>query len=195
GNPIGRCENGNSCTPAGGICRLQTVSCSANANCCSGNVLNHDTCKQDNLGIPRCLAAEVDCTDPANYVGKACASSADCCNLPCVKNPNGDVPPYVCAAECVPSGGSCSNTADCCSGVACILAPGSTAGTCAYRQPPPPGGTPNPDGGGTTTPDGGNPPPPPNPPNCADYGQGCNTTADCCNGVPCTGGFCKIVIR
>jgi hypothetical protein len=25
---------------------------------------------------------------------------------------------------------------------------------------------------------------------CAAYGQACETTDDCCNAVPCTGGFC-----
>jgi len=166
-NPIGRCDNGNSCTPAGGICRLQAVECSANANCCAGNVLQNNTCVQDNLGIPRCLAAEIDCTDPANYVGEACASSADCCNLPCVPNPQGD-PPFVCAGECVDSGGTCTNNADCCSGIPCLLSPGSTMGTCAAG---PPGD------------------------DCAEYGQGCDDASDCCNGIPCNGGFCVLFIR
>jgi hypothetical protein len=175
-NPVGRCDNGNACTPAGGICRLQDVSCSANANCCSGNVLQHNTCKQDNLGIPRCLAAEIDCGDPQNFVGAACATSADCCNLPCVANPQGNDPPFVCAGECIPSGGSCTNSADCCAGIPCLLSPGSTMGTCAAG--PPNGGN---DGG---TPD-----------NCSDYGQGCNDASDCCNGIPCNGGFCVLIIR
>src|SRR5262249_3161274 len=95
GANLGRCDNGTACTPAGGICRLQTVECNANANCCAGNVLQKNTCKQDNLGIPRCLAAELNCADPSTYTGKACSSSADCCNLPCVPNPAG-TPPFIC---------------------------------------------------------------------------------------------------
>ncbi|HTA19380.1 MAG TPA: hypothetical protein VK989_08815, partial [Polyangia bacterium] len=131
GSPIGRCDAGHACTPAGGICRLQTVQCNANADCCSGNVLQKNTCKQDILGIPRCLVAAVDCTQPdSSFTGKACASSADCCNLPCVANPSG-TPPYVCnGARCVPAAGGCSVSADCCSGLSCIILPGSTKGTC-----------------------------------------------------------------
>jgi hypothetical protein len=115
-SPIGRCDNGMACTPAGGICRLATVECNANANCCAGNTVTSDppTCRQDNLGIPRCLAAPGDCSDPESLVGEACASSADCCNLPCVPNPDGDDPPFVCGGECVPAGGDCTVTADCC---------------------------------------------------------------------------------
>src|SRR5690606_26365078 len=118
GASVGRCNQGTACTPAGGICRLQEVECNANANCCSGNVLTMNTCSQDLLGIPRCLAQEIDCTDPQQYVGASCATSADCCNLPCVPNPEGD-PPYVCGSACIDQGGTCSTTADCCSGFSC----------------------------------------------------------------------------
>jgi hypothetical protein len=175
-NEIGRCDAGNECTPAGGICRLQTVECSANANCCSGNVLQNNTCKQDNLGIPRCLTAEVDCTDSASYVGKACASSADCCNLPCVPNAGGD-PPFVCGESCVNVDGACTTTADCCSGLPCLIAPGSTSGSC--------GG----DSGGEGGAGGGGPG------SCAAYGQACSVTSDCCSGVPCRNGFCLAVVK
>jgi hypothetical protein len=41
------------------------------------------------------------------------------------------------------------------------------------------GGSPTGDGG--SYPDAG----------CALYGQICTTAADCCNGVPCTGGRCE----
>jgi hypothetical protein len=178
-NVVGKCDNGNKCAPAGGICRLQTNSCNATDNCCAGNVQNYDTCKQDNLGIPRCLAALIDCTDPTQYQGKACASSADCCNLPCVPNPAG-TPPFICGSACVQAGGACTTTADCCAGIACYVPQGSAVGIC--------GGGPSPDAG---VPDSG--------PNCADYGQGCTTGADCCNGVPCTatevGSFCIYPIR
>jgi hypothetical protein len=169
-NPIGRCNAGNACTPAGGICRLQTMSCNENANCCAGNVLQKNTCKQDNLGIPRCLAAEIDCTDPSDYVGKACSTSADCCNLPCVPNPSGD-PPFICGSACVPAGGACTTTADCCAGLPCSIPPGSTQGIC----------------GELPKEDAGIP--------CAAYGQACTTAADCCNEVPCTNGFCVYVVQ
>jgi hypothetical protein len=197
GNSIGRCTNGNSCTPAGGICRLSDVSCSANANCCAGNTINNPTCKQDNLGIPRCLAAEVDCNDPQNYVGKACASSADCCNLPCVANPDGDDPPFICGGDtCQPAGASCTTTADCCRGLPCNIPPGSTMGMCGGGDVPDSGTGGSPGTGGTSSTGGnetggnstggmagtGG--------TCAAYGQACETTSDCCNGVPCTSGFC-----
>jgi hypothetical protein len=127
GFAVGRCDNGNSCSPAGAICRLQSQSCNANANCCAGNVLQNDTCHQDNLGIPRCLAAMIDCTDPASHAGQACATSADCCGLPCTPDANGM---NVCAGACIQQGGSCTTSADCCSGSPCTIPPGSTNGTC-----------------------------------------------------------------
>jgi hypothetical protein len=127
GNPVGRCDSGNSCTPAGGICRLQTSSCSANANCCAGNTLNNDTCRKDALGIPRCLYQPVDCTDPTTKIGEACASSADCCGLPCVDVPGMGL---ICAGDCVQTGDSCTTSADCCTTLPCVVPPGSTSGTC-----------------------------------------------------------------
>lgn len=133
-NPIGRCTNGNSCTPAGGICRLQTIECNANANCCAGNVLQYDTCRQDSLGIPRCLIAEGDCTDPSIYEGMECSTSADCCGLPCVPNP-AEFPPFICGTECVPTFGACTTTADCCAGIPCEIPPGATEGTCGEMGP------------------------------------------------------------
>jgi len=129
GNPVGRCNNGNACSPAGAICRLQSIQCNANADCCAGNVLQNDTCHQDSLGIPRCLEAAVDCTDPQATVGHTCATSADCCGLPCVPV-GGGAEGFVCGSACVPTGGTCSTTADCCSGSPCVLQPGSTQGTC-----------------------------------------------------------------
>jgi len=207
---VGRCNAGNACTPAGGICRLQEIECSANANCCSGNVLQNATCKQDNLGIPRCLAAEVDCTDPDSYSGKACATSADCCNLPCVPNPDGD-PAFVCGKGCVNADGACTTSADCCSGLPCNVMPGSSSGVCGDVPGSGTGGTGGTSGeagaagaesggtsgnGGTggsggsggTGGTGGTG-------SCALYGQGCDTTADCCNGVPCTRGYCIVDVR
>lgn len=128
-NPVGRCDNGNSCSPAGAICRLQSMQCNANANCCAGNVLQKDTCHQDNLGIPRCLEAEIQCTDPSQYVGKQCATSADCCGLPCVKVPGTEFD-FVCGASCRMTGDSCTTAADCCSGLPCNIPPGASSGTC-----------------------------------------------------------------
>jgi hypothetical protein len=164
-NPIGRCDAGNACTPAGGICRLQTESCNENANCCAGNVLQFDTCKRDSLGIPRCLGAEIDCTNPEDYLGEPCATSADCCGLPCTPMGSGEFPPLVCGGTCVEEGGSCTTTADCCSGLPCELEPGSTSGTCGPMQ------------------------------DCAEIGQTCLEDADCCGDVNCIDGFCAIIIE
>ncbi|HEY3235735.1 MAG TPA: hypothetical protein VGJ84_13545, partial [Polyangiaceae bacterium] len=177
GAELGLCDQGHKCSPAGSICRLQTNSCNATDVCCSGNVQQYNTCKQDNLGIPRCtIQPNLDCTDPSAYVGKACASSADCCKLPCVPNPGG-TPPYICGSACVPEGGTCTTTADCCAPLLCEIQPGSTNGTCKKPLPPPPM-------------DAGPPPPPP----CAAYGQACMVDSDCCNGVPCMGNVCQIVV-
>jgi hypothetical protein len=132
GYAVGRCDNGNSCSPAGAICRLQSVECNANANCCAGNVLQFDTCHQDSLGIPRCgVGVGVDCTDPASHAGQTCASSADCCGLPCVGNPETG---FVCGSTCVAQGGACTTTADCCSGLPCTIPEGSTTGVCGAPQ-------------------------------------------------------------
>jgi hypothetical protein len=128
GNEFGRCDNGRSCTPAGGICRLQSISCNANANCCAGNVLQFDTCALDNLGIPRCRVQEIDCGDPTDYEGLECATAADCCGLPCLPNPGGN-PPLICGGACVEPDGECTTTADCCSGQ-CTFPPGETTGYC-----------------------------------------------------------------
>ncbi|HEY5950912.1 MAG TPA: hypothetical protein VIV40_35710, partial [Kofleriaceae bacterium] len=133
GYAVGRCDNGNSCSPAGAICRLQSVECNANANCCAGNVLNFDTCHQDSLGIPRCgVGVGIDCGDPASHTGEPCASSADCCGLPCTALPGTET--FVCGAACVNTGGTCTTTADCCSGLPCNIPSGSTQGTCGTTQ-------------------------------------------------------------
>ena len=130
GNPVGRCDNGNSCAAAGMICRLDTTSCNATANCCAGNVHQFDTCHLDNLGIPRCGVA-VDCSNPQAQVGMACASSADCCGLPCTPNGTGT---FVCGGSCVVQGGTCTTAADCCAGLPCNVPPGSSSGTCGMPQ-------------------------------------------------------------
>jgi hypothetical protein len=122
GFPVGHCDNGNKCSPAGAICRLQTISCNATDDCCAGNVQQFNTCHQDSLGIPRCGGAGLDCSDPQSKVGMTCASSADCCGLPCV---NG-----ICGASCVMQNGTCTTSADCCSGLPCNIPGGSATGTC-----------------------------------------------------------------
>lgn len=164
-NPFGRCTQGNACTPAGGICRMQDYECNANANCCAGNVLQFDTCAQDNLGIPRCLAAEVDCTDPSQYEGQPCATSADCCGLPCTPSSNDELAPLVCGGDaCQPTGGTCTTSADCCSTQPCVFPPDASVGTCGESG------------------------------DCAEYGQTCDDTIPCCNDVPCTNGVCGVVV-
>lgn len=187
GATIGRCDNGKACSPAGSICRLAVTSCNATDRCCSGTVQQHPlNCKQDLLGIPRCTAAsDYDCTKTGTPpAGTACASSADCCNNPCVPNPAGS-PAFVCgAAACVPTSGACTTTADCCAGSPCNVATGATKGTCGPSGVGGTSGTADSGGGGGT---GGT--------NCAQYGQVCAQSADCCNGVPCTNGRCGYVIK
>jgi hypothetical protein len=190
---VGVCRNPMGCKPDGDVCKLKTTTCNSSCDCCSGNCETKDTCKQDNVGVPRCAAAQ--CVS----VGGSCASSANCCNgAPCVPNPvNGGTPPFVCSAtQCVAACGACTNNADCCPGSSCIVSAGSTQGMCG-----PCGGTGGaPDAGlatdGGGAPDGGGV-------NdsgygggdgaagtCSLYGQICNATADCCDGIPCTGGRC-----
>jgi hypothetical protein len=165
--PFGICRNPMGCKPDGDVCKLKTSSCNSSCDCCSGNCQTKDTCKQDNVGVPRCAGPCVD-------AGGACASSANCCGKPCVPNPDGGSPPYICwPTSCVSCGNKCTNTADCCVGTSCI---NGICGPCNDGGAGD-GGT----GDGGTT-DSGTP--------CAQYGQLCNTNADCCNGVPCTNGRC-----
>jgi hypothetical protein len=200
-DPVGRCDNGNACRPAGAICKLATMSCNAENNCCAGNVnQNPEVCQQDILGIPRCmLKGGTLCGDGGTRSGQACATSVDCCGLPCVPNPNftpdagASVPVFVCGGICVAAGGTCTTGADCCPGLPCVMTPGSTRGVCGGQ--PPMG-----DGGIVTPPPDAPPPPPPDagtdaPPPCAGYGQICTVTGDCCDGVPCTGGRCLIIVN
>jgi hypothetical protein len=118
GASVGRCSNWSMCNPAGNTCKLDSLSCSQEAVCCSGNTQVAGTCAADSLGIPRCTVegGDLECTDPTALAGQACSSSADCCGLPCA--PNGDGA-FVCGGTCVGDGGNCSTTADCCSGLAC----------------------------------------------------------------------------
>jgi hypothetical protein len=185
---IGICRNPMGCKPDGDVCKLKTMSCNSSCDCCSGNCETEDTCKQDNMGVPRCAAAQ--CVD----AGGSCASSANCCNgMPCVPNPiAGGAPAYVCSGtSCIAVCGACTDNADCCSGTSCVIATGSTHGICGpcggVGGDGGPGGGPGDDGGGSTgggTPDGsaGGPGP-----TCTLYGQICTSTSQCCNGVPCDG--------
>jgi hypothetical protein len=174
---VGVCANPSGCKPNGDICRLQTNQCNATDKCCSGNVQQLDTCKQDNLGVPRCSGGgDGGCVPSTGQ----CASSADCCNLnPCVPDGDGGFTCY--PGACVPTSGACTTDADCCVGGHCYIQGGQTTGTC---QPLTDGGTTSSDGG---TVDSGTP--------CALYGQLCTTSGDCCNNVPCTNGRCEVPIN
>ena len=82
------------CRPSGAVCKLAISSCNAENNCCAGNVnQNALACQQDILGIPRCTAVG-NCADAGSQQGKSCASSADCCGLPCVPNPTAGGAPF-----------------------------------------------------------------------------------------------------
>lgn len=180
---FGRCDNGGSCREPGSICKPTTASCSAENNCCDpvgkpSNYCNNNPdncCHQDALGIPRCLIKPVDCVGAPPPAGTVCATSADCCNAPCVNN--------VCGGQgtCVPAAGGCTTNADCCAGLPCAVPTGGTKGVC--------GGSILPDGGVTT--DGGGPVTNPDGGTCALYGQQCTQSGDCCSGVPCTNLTCR----
>ncbi len=204
-DPVGRCDNGNACRPAGAICKLATMSCNAENNCCAGNVnKNPLVCQQDILGIPRCTMKGEACSDGGSKSGQVCATSADCCGLPCVPNPSftvgGTGSAFVCGGVCSGTGATCSTGADCCPGLPCVTPPGSSRGTCGGSSNPPPtdagvthppdGETPMDDGAVISVPDAG---PPPG--SCADYGQVCTTSADCCADVPCSSGRCVIIVN
>jgi hypothetical protein len=195
---VGVCRNPMGCKPDGDVCKLKTMSCNSSCDCCSGNCETMDTCHQDNVGVPRCAAAQ--CVN----AGGACASSANCCGgAPCVPNPAvGGTPPFVCSgSQCIPACGGCTNNADCCPGTSCVVAPGSTHGVCGPcgggggggdAGALPDGGSGGGGGGGAGDgaggggggggTGGGT---------CAQYGQICQTAANCCSGLPCTNGRCQ----
>jgi hypothetical protein len=192
----GRCDNGMSCREPGSICKPSNESCSAENNCCEPNGAPNSSycnsnpdncCRRDALGIPRGLLNANDCAAPV-APGTSCATSADCCGKPCV----GDK----CLGACVNQDGKCTTHADCCSGLPCVIATGETEGIC--------GGSFLPDGGvGTGGNDAGTPPADGGtsgdagtvPPSCALYGQTCTSNGDCCDGVPCSSGVCRYVIK
>jgi hypothetical protein len=120
--------------------------------------------------------------------------------------------PFICyqspvdgGPACVASCGGCTVTADCCQGETCIVSAGAASGVCGPcidgGPPPPPPDSGTPPDGSTPLPDGsspdaapvegGNPPPVDSGvPTCAQYGQLCSVSSDCCNGIPCTVGRC-----
>jgi hypothetical protein len=183
---VGVCRNPMGCKPDGDVCKLKTTTCNSSCDCCSGNCETKDTCKQDNVGVPRCAAAA--CVS----AGGSCASSANCCSgAPCVPNPvAGATPPFVCSAtQCVAACGACTNSADCCPGSSCVVSPGSThgaCGPCGGTGSAPDGGTGDGGGGGGKDSGGGDAAGG----GCSLYGQICQTSSDCCGGIPCTGGRC-----
>jgi hypothetical protein len=184
GGSVGICRLPMGCKPNGDVCKLKTMSCNSSCDCCAGNCEKDDTCKQDNVGVPRCTGAL--CLDP----GSSCASSADCCNgAPCVPSASGS-PPYVCfGSACVPSCGACTNNADCCPGSACEILAGSADGICGPCGGGSGGSGGTGDGGveggsgGAGDSGGGG--------GCALYGQVCTESTQCCNGVPCASGRCE----
>ena len=165
------------CKPDGDVCKLKTMSCNSSCDCCSGNCETEDTCKQDNMGVPRCAGAQ--CV----AAGGSCASSANCCDgAPCVPNPvAGGAPPFVCSGTaCIAACGQCTDNADCCAGTSCVAAAGSTHGICGPcggnvpdggSGPGNDSGLGNDGGGGSATPDGGTG----TGPTCALYGQLCTS--------------------
>jgi hypothetical protein len=110
------------------------------------------------------------------------------------------MPPFVCGGICAGNGGACTTAADCCPGLPCTAQPGSTRGTCGYPPegdagyPPPPPPTDAAVPEDATTPPYDAPADGPKPP-CADYGQVCTASGDCCNGVPCAGGRCVVIVN
>jgi hypothetical protein len=182
GASVGRCGNGNACTPQGDICHYKDSACddsstSAPNNCC--NYLgNKSNCALDDVFVPRC-----DALPGCRESGEACSSSTDCCDgRPCIRDEDGHL---VCAAsECIPQGGVCTATADCCVGTECLIVPGAGSGTCGITDNPPGAGGSTGAGG---APSGGSS-------GCAEYGQMCGDGVTCCNSdvVPCDDMVCRI---
>lgn len=186
GASVGRCDNGNACRAAGAICKLATSSCNAENNCCAGNANTYPTaCQQDNLGIPRCVVDRtIDCkADAGSRAGQVCASSADCCGLPCVPTATGDGGTQLRCGNnvCIQTGEVCTTDADCCSGNRCFVPAGSSRGTCESTNPPKPDAGPEADVEDAP------------PPACSLYGQACTVNTDCCNvdlGIQCINKRC-----
>jgi hypothetical protein len=197
GKALGICRNPRSCNPQGDVCHYKDYACSISSarNDCCGSPGNTGTCQLDTLGVPRCYGL-----DACRQAGETCSSAIDCCNqAPCVPDASGVlrcfVPPVSSIdggvpSACVPPGGSCTINADCCVGSVCIELVGSTQGVCGTR-PPPPGSLPV--DGGTGPVDGASAVDGPAAV-CAEYGQACTTSADCCNAVTCWNSRCMDMI-
>jgi hypothetical protein len=188
---FGRCE-GAQCLRPGAVCKAPTGACGGTSNNCCESILPdggltpngycnsnpEGCCSRDALGIPRCRGVNFVCNAGMPVpAGSTCTTSADCCGKPCVGGK--------CEGTCVAKGGACTVSADCCSPEPCVVPTGQTTGIC--------GGTIQPDGG-VTPPDASVPPDSGTPPDagiCALYGQTCTASSQCCNGVPCSGGFCR----
>jgi len=194
GSDLGICRNPMSCSPQGNVCHYKDYTCgvsSARANCCGGLGAKGGVCQLDPLGVPRCNGLGDECI----AAGEICASADDCCDdVPCTPDAQGvlrcfEPPPG--EPPCVPKDGGCTINADCCPGNTCTRPVGSTVGTCNPTTQPPP---PPPDAGTNPPPDAGTNPPPDagTPTICSEYGQTCQQTSDCCNGVPCTTGICRV---
>jgi hypothetical protein len=113
---VGICSNPTGCQPNGSVCHLAgATSCNVPCSCCSGSCSLANPCRPDNMGVPRCAAPT--CLPG----GSTCATSADCCNTPCVpSSPDAGLTSMTCyPVSCVPTGGPCTTYADCCSGLAC----------------------------------------------------------------------------
>jgi hypothetical protein len=207
GHDVGICRNPMACNPQGNVCHFKNYVCdisSARADCCGGLGSKSGVCQLDGLGIPRCNGLGDTCRDP----GETCASSDDCCNnLPCVPDAKGDL--HCGSMVCQKSGESCSINGDCCPGTTCVRAPGSTDGTCAggggeggsggTGGTSGSGGSGNTNTGGTDTSgsggvgtSGGGSGGSGGTTACSEYGQLCKGNSDCCNGVPCTNGVCRV---
>ncbi|HEX2676088.1 MAG TPA: hypothetical protein VHM19_05595, partial [Polyangiales bacterium] len=210
GDVVGICRNPMACNPQGDVCHYKNYACSISSsrNDCCGGVGNSGVCQLDKLGVPRCNGLG----DACQAAGDVCASADDCCNdAPCVPDANGDLhcyKPPTGEPNCVPGGGGCTITGDCCVGSTCVTPIGSTMGTCSI--PPPTGGSGGSGGtgggagsGGTgggagtggsgaggTGGTGGSGSGP-----CAQYGQSCKVTSDCCSGIPCTSGSCVFPVK
>jgi hypothetical protein len=197
-DPVGICRNPMGCSPEGNVCHYKNYACAISSapNDCCGAPGNSGACQLDPLGVPRCHAIGA-----CRKGGETCAFSVDCCNnVPCIPDATGQlrcltVPDG--GPACVPQGGNCTITGDCCPGSTCIVPQGSTLGTCGVVTPPPSDGGVTPPTDGGSAPDGGTPadaapPPTDGPAVCSQYGQICNSNPDCCNGIPCTGGICRI---
>lgn len=185
GKVVGICRNPRSCNPQGNVCHYKDYTCSVSSarNDCCAAVGNSGVCQLDKFGVPRCNGLG----DTCRRGGETCSSMADCCNdMPCVPDATGVLRCYGTTgidggvpSKCVPFGGPCSVNGDCCVGTTCIQPIGTTQGTCGIPSQPP-----------TTKPGLDAGAPDTSQPGCAQYGQTCTSAAECCNGVPCTGGRC-----